>query len=459
MPDVAVLSRIQFAMTIMFHYIFPPLSIGLSLLMAVMEGLYLKTGDRTFERMARFWSSIFAANFAMGVATGVVMGFQFGTNWAGYARFVGDVFGPALAAEGILAFFLESCFLGVLIFGWDRVPPKVHFFSTLMVALGSALSAVLIVAANSWQQTPAGHVIVGSGALAKAQLVDPLAVLFNPSSVARLLHVLPGAYLQAAFAVMAVCAYYVLRRRHQDFARKGFSLGLGLGLASALAMPATGHLQAVVVARTQPAKLAAFEGLYTTRESAPLSLVGFPDDERKELRFSVEVPALLSLLVHGPGGGKVAGLEEFPRADWPPVFLSFQLYHAMIALGMAFIGWMVLSAFMLWRGKLFKSRLLMLGSVAAAAGPYLANQLGWCAAEVGRQPWVVYGALRTQDAASLGVPAGQVLASIVMFGILYLCLFAVWVYVIGTKIENGPDEAVEKNDNGIGEGGKQRLPA
>ncbi|MBI5210509.1 MAG: cytochrome ubiquinol oxidase subunit I [Elusimicrobia bacterium] len=438
--DAVLLSRAQFAMTIMFHYIFPPLSIGLSALMAVMEGLYLKTGDKTYESMARFWSRILAANFAMGVATGVVMEFQFGTNWAGYTRFVGDVFGPALAAEGILGFFLEACFLGVVIFGWDRVPPRAHWFSTVMVALGATLSASLIVMANSWQQTPAGYVLAGTAQVPKALMTSFWAVVFNPSSIPSIVHVLLGAYLQTAFVLLAVSAYYVLKGRHPDFAKKGFALGLKVGLASSLALAVTGHWQAVVVARNQPAKLAAFEGLYESRDDAPLSLFGIPDDDERRLRLSVEIPGLLSLLLHGPSGGRVAGLAEFPREDWPPVLVCFAAYHAMIGLGMAFVGWMLLSAFLMWKGRLFKSRLLMLGHVAAVAGPYLANQLGWCAAEFGRQPWAVYGLLRTKDAVSRVVPAAHVLGSIAMFGTLYLCLFAVWAYVIGAKIERGPEE-------------------
>ncbi|MFA6318336.1 MAG: cytochrome ubiquinol oxidase subunit I [Elusimicrobiota bacterium] len=452
MPDAVVLARLQFAMTIMFHYIFPPLTIGLSLLMVVMEGLYLRTGDKTYESLTRFWTRIFAATFVMGAATGVVMEFQFGTNWAGYSRFVGDVFGPALAAEGILAFFLESCFLGILVFGWDRVPPRVHFLAAVMVALGSTLSAFLITTANSWQQTPAGHVLVGTGPLMKAQMADFWAMVFNPSALPRFFHVLFGSYVQGAFVVMGVSAWYILRGRHLDFAKKGFKLAFGLGLAASLSLLFTGHKQAVIMALHQPAKCAALEALYTGADHAALPLFGFPDDESRTLRFSVEIPGLLSWLVHGPKGGRVAGLDEFPVEDWPPVFLSFQFYHAMIGLGMAFIGWLLLNAFLLRRDRLFHHKLLLKGHVAACILPFLANQFGWGAAELGRQPWVVYGVLRTQDAVSTVVPAGHILASIAMFGLLYAALFAAWLFVLGTKIQHGPEDAQ-------GGGGKPPLPA
>ncbi|MBI5623305.1 MAG: cytochrome ubiquinol oxidase subunit I [Elusimicrobia bacterium] len=441
MLDAAFLSRLQFAMTIMFHYLFPPLTIGLALLMVAMEWLHLRTGDKLYASMTRFWARIFAVNFAMGVATGITMEFQFGTNWAAYARFVGDVFGPALAAEGILAFFLESCFLGVLLFGWNRVPPRVHFLCTVMVALGSVISAFLITAANSWQQTPAGHVLVGTGPYMKAQMADFFAMVFSPSSLSRFAHVLMGCCVQGSFVVMGVCSYYLLRGRHVDFAKKCFPLALGLGLASTTAMLITGHRSAVVMAQYQPAKAAALEGLYESTDRAGLPLIGFPDSEARTLRYKIEIPGLLTWLIHGSKGGRVQGLNEFPREDWPPVFLAFQVYHAMLGLGTAFICWTLLNGLLLWRGTLFSSKLVLMGNLAAALGPYLANQFGWAAAELGRQPWTVYGVLRTQDSVSAVVPASHVLGSLLLFGLLYLALFCVWLFVMADKIEHGPEDA------------------
>src|SRR5471030_3313077 len=273
--DVETLSRIQFALTIMFHYLFPPLSIGLGALMVIMEGMYLKTGNKEYETMARFWTRIFAVNFAMGVATGIVMEFQFGTNWASYSRFVGDVFGSALAAEGIFAFFLESGFLAVLLFGWDKVGRKMHFFSTCMVCLGAHFSAVWIVVANSWMQTPAGYHIVGEGMKARAEVTDFWQVVFNPSMVDRLSHTICGAWQAGAFLVISVSAWYLLKKKHLEFARASLKVGLTVALIASLLQAVTGHMSGKGLAKNQPAKLAAFEGLYQTTSNAPLVMLGY----------------------------------------------------------------------------------------------------------------------------------------------------------------------------------------
>ncbi|MCY3023798.1 MAG: cytochrome ubiquinol oxidase subunit I, partial [Planctomycetota bacterium] len=272
--DVADLSRLQFALTIMFHYLFPPLTIGLGVLLVVLEGAYLKTRDIHYEMLARFWTKIFAVNFAVGTASGIVMEFQFGTNWAGYSRYVGDVFGSALAAEGIFAFFLESGFLAILVFGWDKVSPKMHFFSTVMVALGSVFSAIWIVVANSWQQTPGALNETYRIVNGRAEIVDFWKVVFNASSMQRLTHVLLGAFIMGAFFVMSVMAYYILKDRFVELAKKCFIIALLLGAASSVAMLASGDCQARTVARTQPPKLAAFEGVFRTAKATPLYLFG-----------------------------------------------------------------------------------------------------------------------------------------------------------------------------------------
>jgi cytochrome d ubiquinol oxidase subunit I len=442
--DVVLLSRIQFALTIMFHYIFPPLTIGLGALLVFMEAMYHKTRDRQYEAMARFWTKIFAVNFAMGVASGIVMEFQFGTNWSTYSRFVGDIFGSALAAEGIFAFFLESGFLAVLVFGWDKVSPAMHLFSTVMVSLGSIFSAVWIVVANSWQQTPAGHKIVGEGATARAELVDFWAVVFNPSSMDRLGHVLVGAFILGGFFAMSVSAYYILKGRHLDFARKTFTISLVVATLFSLVQLGSGHGQARTVSSTQPAKMAAFEGHYRTAPGgAPLYLFGVPNDASESVRAGLAVPGLLSFLIHGDPSRPVTALDAFPREDWPPVGLSFQTYHLMVALGFLFIALTLLASFLLLRGSLFRSRRLLRVFVFAVAGPYVANQAGWLAAEFGRQPWIVYGLLRTSAAASPSVPGSQVLASILLYSIIYLLLFLVWVYVLDKKIRQGPEEVAD----------------
>ncbi|MBE0645463.1 MAG: cytochrome ubiquinol oxidase subunit I [Bacteroidetes bacterium] len=450
--DVLFLSRFQFALTIMFHYLFPPLSIGLGLIMAITEGMFIKTKNREYEVMARFWTKIFAVVFAMGVATGIVMEFEFGTNWATYSRYVGDVFGSPLAAEGIFAFFLESGFLAVLVFGWDRVSPRMHFFSTIMVALGSMFSAVWIVVANSWQQTPAGYHIVGEGMAARAEITDFWAMVLNPSSVDRLVHTLIGAFILGAFFVMSIMAWYILHRRHVKLAQQSFTIALVVGTLASLAALLSGHEQANTVSVTQPAKLAAFEGHF---KSGPgdMYLFGIPDEEKELVRFGIAIPGGLSFLLHNDFSTPVTGLDQFAPEDRPPVQIPFQSYHIMIALGMFFIGITLYASFLRWRGKLFEKRWLMWVFVVAIIGPYLANQAGWVAAEVGRQPWIVYGLLRTSDALSKAVSAEEVLASIILFTIIYLFLLAVWLYVMNDKIKHGPDES----PLAIAEGGKGSL--
>jgi cytochrome d ubiquinol oxidase subunit I len=455
--EVLLLSRLQFAMTIMFHYLFPPLSIGLGVLMVVMEGLYLRTGDAVYHRMTRFWTKIFAVNFAMGVATGIVMEFQFGTNWARYARYVGDVFGSALAAEGIFAFFLESGFLAVLVFGWDRVSKGMHFFATLMVSFGSIFSAIWIIVANSWQQTPVGFQVVDNQAI----ITDFWAVLFNPSSMNHLVHALLGAFILGAFFVMSIASWYLLHGRHLPFARKSLTLGLIFGAVSSLAMGLSGHFNASMVAKYQPAKLAALEGHFKTGK-ADLHLFGVPDSESKEIKYGAAIPGGLSFLVHEDFNAPIPGLDQFRPEDSPPVTIPFLSYHLMVALGGSFIGLTLLGLFFRWRGTLFEKRWLLWVYVVALVGPYVANQAGWVATEVGRQPFVVYptgisadnlrrdadgmvqmdGGLRTKDGMSSSKVVGkeQVIGSIVMFAVMYALLFAVWLFVLNSKIQHGPDE-------------------
>ncbi len=440
--DVVLLSRIQFALTIMFHYLFPPLSIGLGLILVVTEGLYLRTGNRLYEDMARFWTRIFAVNFAVGVATGIVMEFEFGTNWSTYARFVGDVFGSALAAEGIFAFFLESGFLAVLVFGWDRVSARMHFFATCMVALGATFSATWIVVANSWQQTPAGFHIVGSGPAARAEITDFWAMVFNPSTVHRLGHSILGGYILAGFFVMSVSAFYILRCRHTEFARKNFAIGLTVATLASLVQLVSGDLQAKMVGHQQPAKLAAFEGHFKTEDhGTELYLFGVPDVGEQRVKYGVAIPGMLSFLMYEDLNRPVTALDTFPEGDRPPVGITFQSYHIMIALGTLNIALTLYACFLLWKKRLFDKVWLMRIFGLAVLSPYLANETGWVAAETGRQPWTVYGLLRTADSVSKSVPAGQVLASIIMFGVIYTLLFAVWVFVLNSKIVHGPDDS------------------
>lgn len=438
--DVEILSRIQFAFTISFHYIYPPLSIGLGLMMVIMEGLYLRTRNPVYEQMTRFWTKIFALTFGIGVATGIVMEFEFGTNWATYSRYVGDIFGSALAAEGIFAFALESGFLGILVFGWNRVKPIVHFIATLGVWLGSMFSAVWIVVANSWQQTPAGYHIVGEGMNARAEITDFWAMVFNPSSVDRMLHVWVGAFLAGTFLVLSVHAWYLLHNRHVELSRKAIKIALAVGTVSALSQLFIGHRSADGVAHNQPAKLAAFEGHFDSTAVADLYLLGWVN-KKEQTTTGIKIPGGLTYLLHQDFETPVKGLNAFPEADRPPaVNAVFQFYHLMVAIGMFLIALTLFGCLQWYRGKLFDQRWLLWVFVLAVLPPQIANQAGWFAAEMGRQPWVVYGLLRTSDALSKTVTANQVLFSLIMFAVIYTLLLALFLYLLNKKIQHGPED-------------------
>lgn len=438
--DVETLSRIQFAFTISFHYIYPPLSIGLGVMLVFMEGMYIKTGKKIYETMTRFWIKVFALIFGIGVATGIVMEFEFGTNWATYSRYVGDIFGSALAAEGIFAFALESGFLGLLLFGWNRVSPKVHFFSTIMVALGSMFSAIWIVVANSWQQTPSGFHIVGEGMKARAEVTDFWEMVFNPSSVERLSHVLVAAFLAGSFLVLSVHAYYLFKNRHVEISRKAFKMALLVATVSGLLQLVTGHESANGVAKNQPAKLAAFEGHYDSMKVADMYLFGYVNQKEKTVS-GVKIPGGLSFLLHNNFTTPVKGLNAFPVADRPKqVNAIFQVYHIMVAIGISIIGLTLFAMFLWWRGKLFKYKWLMAVFSFSVLLPQLGNQVGWFSAEMGRQPWVVYGLLRTSDALSKSVRSNQVMFSLILFTFIYTILFALFIYLLNKKIQHGFDE-------------------
>src|SRR5258706_1455496 len=411
--DVLTLSRIQFGATIAFHYIYPPLSIGLGVMLVIMEAAWLKTNKPIYHQMARFWTKVFALTFAIGVATGIVMEFEFGTNWATYSRFVGDVFGSALAAEGIFAFFLESGFLAVLLFGWDKVGRKLHFFATCMVCLGGHFSAVWMVVANSWMQTPAGYHIVGEGMKARAEVTDFWQVVLNPSMLDRLSHTICGAWQAGAFLVVSVSAWYLLKQKHLYFARMSLQIGLAVALIASLLQLVTGHHSAQGVGKNQPAKLAAFEGLYQTTSNAPLVLLGWVD-EKNEKVVGHPPPAILSFLAHNDFHTPVTGLNAFTPKDRPPVAASFLFFHGMVGAGMATILISALGCFYLWRDKLVEKRWLLWVLVFSVLGPQLANQLGWFAAEVGRPPWLGYGLMRTPEGLSAVVKAHVLLASLVL---------------------------------------------
>jgi cytochrome d ubiquinol oxidase subunit I len=470
--DVTFLSRLQFALTIMFHYLFPPLTIGMGVVLVYLEAMYLWKREPIYETAAKFWTSLFAVSFAVGVASGIVMEFQFGTNWAVYSRFVGDVFGSALAAEGIFAFFLESGFLAVLVFGWDKVSPRFHFVGTCAVAFGSMFSAIWIIVANSWQQTPAGHQIVtmvrdgkpwivDGRPVLRAETADFWAVVFNPSTGIRLTHTLIGAFVLGSFFIMSISAWYLLKRRHEEFARRSFTGALIFATIASLATLVSGHSNSRMVAEHQPAKLAAFEGHFTTGP-ASLHLFGIPDAEERRVKYGVAIPGMLSFLVYDDPNVPVLGLDKFRREHWPPLGTSFVSYHLMVALGIYFIALTLFASFLRWRRTLFQKRWLLWVFVVSVIGPFVANEVGWVAAEVGRQPWIVHPrlvrdaagqpiidstgfvqyriaeGLLTREAVSESLRSADVLGSIVMFALIYGLLFFVWLYVLNSKIQRGP---------------------
>ena len=441
--DPVLLARFQFAMTVGFHFIFPPISIGLAWLLVVIEYFAWRKHDAAYERLGRFFGGLLGITFAVGVATGITMEFQFGTNWAEYSKVVGDIFGAPLAAEALLSFFLESTFIGLYLFGRNRVSRGVHWFSILMVAVGATLSAFWIIVANSWQQTPAGY--TWNAALGRAELASFYDAVFNPSTVIRFLHTMDAALIAGAFFLIGVSAYSVLRNQN-SIARATLRMGLIAAVVAALfELFPLGHFHAQEVGRQQPEKLAAFEGLFETTANAPLTLFGFPTQET--MYFPVKVPGLLSLLVGNNTSTVVKGLNEVPLADRPPVLISFLSFHAMVGLGMLFIALPAWGLFQLWRGRLWTDRWLLYGLIAATPLPIIACELGWIAAEVGRQPWVVYKLMRTADAVSQAVTSGEIVFSILMFGVIYALLGFLYLYLIVRHTKRGPDTADASSDH------------
>ena len=449
--DATALARAQFGITAGFHYIYPPLSIGIGTLMVIMEGIYLKTKKVIYHNMCRYWTKIFALTFAIGVASGIVLEFEFGTNWATYSRFVGDVFGGLLASEGLFAFFLESGFLAVLVFGWNKVGPKMHFFATTMVALGSTMSAFWIIAANSFMQTPTGYSIELNGKImppgyvlspeqiehARIVVNDYWAIVFNPSTIDRFLHVMFGAWLCGAFLMMSISAFYLLKGRHLNFAKKTLCIALTFAVVAAVCQMIMGDLSAREVALNQPEKLAALEGLWQTTNGAPLSIAGWVDTAQ-QITHSIKIPDLLSLLAYHSIHAPVRGLTSFPVNDRPNTAVVFQTYRVMVGSGIAIAVISIYGVYLWIRGKLYETRWFLWVLVFAVFLPQIANETGWMTAEMGRQPWVVYHIMRTSEAVSTSVTMPEVLTSLVLFVGIYVFLFAVFILLLSMKIKHGP---------------------
>lgn len=448
--EAVLLARLQFVLTISFHYIFPPLTFGLSVLITTFLGMNLKTKNPLYERIAAFWLKIFLLVFVTGVATGIVMEFQFGTNWEAYSRFVGDIFGAPLAAEGVFAFFLESSFLAVLIFGKNKVSKKFYFFSALMVVLGSTMSGFWIIVANSWQQTPAGYEIVdvinkaGEVIGQRAELTDFFAAVFNPSTLPRFFHAIVGGWIAGSFFVAALSSWYLLKKRHIEFAKQSLKVALIIALLSSGLQGLIGHWHAVQVAETQPVKMAAMEGLFETQKNAPLSLFGIPNSETKELDYEISIPGLLSFLIAFDTEHEVMGLNDVDPSLHPPLFITFTSYHIMLGLAGLFILFPLIGLFLIWKNRIANSKLFNTAMLSMLFLPTLANQMGWMAAEVGRQPWIVYNELKTADAISKVVAPGEILASIIIFAIVYAFLGSLFVFLVAKKIKKGPENQLDR---------------
>lgn len=445
--DAVLLSRLQFALTIGFHFLFPPISIGLAWLLVVAEWKGWRNNDPQWEKVGKFFSKLLALTFVVGVASGIVMEFQFGTNWSEYSKFVGDVFGAPLAAEGVLAFFLESGFLGLYLFGRNKVSKGLHWFAILMVALGATLSAFWIIVANSWQQTPgawdaAGNYILSGTAIenGRAVMKEFSRVVFNSSTGVRFHHTVLAAIVAGCFFMAGVAAFLLRKNSGDPVARKAMKLAIAIGLPTALlvAFP-TGHMHAQQIARDQPEKFAAVEGLYNSTTHAPLVLFGFPLEHPPELKAKVEIRGLLSWMAFGDITARVKGINEFPPDEIPPLWMTFVSFHNMVIIGSLLILVMAWAAWS-WRGDtLWTSRRFLLLMMLCLPLPLIACQFGWVTAEVGRQPWIVYHQLKTAQAVSITVPAGQILASLILILGVELALLGVYSFLFYKKLKAGPE--------------------
>ena len=434
--DVLMLSRLQFAMATMFHFIFVPLTLGLSILVAIMETKYVRTGDEMYKRMTKFWGKLFVINFVLGVVTGITLEFQFGTNWSRYSEYVGDIFGSLLAIEATTSFFLESTFLGAWIFGWNILSPKMHAACIWLVAIASNMSALWILIANAFMQHPVGYVMRNG----RAELDNFFTVLFNPFGWQQYVHTLSGAFTLAGFFLMGVSAYHLLKKQNIEFFTRSFKMGMVFALIFSVLVAVQGHHHAQEVTKIQPAKLAAMESLWETHEDgAPMYLLVVPDEKNEKNALELfGIPGGLSFLAHGSFTAPVQGLKDWPADERPPVLLTFLSFRAMVGIGT------LLPILCIWallrRNKLTENPKLLKAMLYAIPLPYLAIEAGWVLAEVGRQPWIVYGLMKTADAVS-PIVTSQVAFSLVALTLLYALLGAVDIYLLFKFAKKGPAEA------------------
>jgi len=430
--------RLHFAFTVTFHYLFPQLTMGLALLIVILKSMALRTGDEHHNRSARFWAKIFGINFALGVVTGIPMEFQFGTNWAEFSKAAGGVIGQTLAMEGIFSFFLESSFLGLFLYGEKRLGRVGHWVSAFLVFVGSWLSGYLIVATDAWMQHPTGYHILPSGEIA---LTSFWGLVLNPWALGQYAHNMLGAVQTGCFVMAAVGAFYILSKRDLIYGKGFVRVGVIVGvIAAVLQLAPTGDIQGKMVAEHQPTTLAAMEGLFISQEGAPLAILGQPDVQRRKLDNPLEIPSMLSFLTYRKWSAHVRGLDSFPENDWPDTIeLLYYSYHVMVGLGTLFIAVMGLSAILLWRKRLFETRWMLWSLMLSAPLPYIANTAGWMTAELGRQPWLIYGVMRTVHGVSPRVVAGNAWFSLLGFMGIYTLLAILWLFLVYREIEHGPE--------------------
>jgi cytochrome d ubiquinol oxidase subunit I len=430
--------RLHFAFTVTFHYIFPQLTMGLALLIVYLKTKFLRTNDERYNTSAKFWARIFGINFAVGVVTGIPMEFQFGTNWAEFSKSAGGVIGQTLAMEGVFSFFLESSFLGLFLFGEKKLGRIGHWWAAFFVWLGSWLSGYLIVATDAWMQRPTGYTLGSHGEI---QLSSFWKLLVNSWSVWQYAHTMLGAVQTGCFVMAAIGAFYLLTNRHEVYGRIFVKGGVLVGMVAALLqLFPTGDMQGKLISQHQPITLAAMEGLFHTQTGAPLAILGQPDVQKRKLDNPVEFPKMLSFLTYRNWSADIRGLDAFPEEDWPDMIpLLYYSYHVMVGLGTIFIAVMVLSALLLWRGKLYTFRPMLWLLMLCVPLPYIANTAGWMTAELGRQPWLIYGLMRTAHGISPRVAAGNAWFTLIGFMGLYMVLGILWLFLIYREIELGPD--------------------
>lgn len=433
--NALLLARIQFAFTVGFHFLFPAMTLGTTLIILISETIYLIKKDETYRKITDFLVRLLGLIFVIGAATGIVMEFSFGTNWSGYSRAVGDIFGPILAAEGVIAFFLESVFLGVLIFARSKVSPKVYWLSALLVFIGGHLSAFWIVVANSWMQTPAGYTINEAG---KIVLGDFNAAVFNPSTMARFAHTVIASWITSAIMVAGIAGYYVRKGLHGESARTLLKIGIILFAFTPLLQLGAGHVHAIEVINMQPEKAAALEGHFNTTRGAPIYALGFVDEQNRKT-YGIYIPKGLSFLYNFDWNSEIKGLNDFPEENWPPVNFVFQVYHIMVGIGMLLIALGLLGAYLLWRGKLYENKFYLFVLPFLIPLPHIAHETGWIAAEVGRQPWIIYKLMKTAGASSVVVTGGEIMFSLVIFFLIYLLLAVMFVKLFIKIVQKGPE--------------------